>query len=170
MSLWDSLLSVLKATGIHVQVAIPWERGPKMIKHSEINWAKFIQLGKQLLGVPYNFGEEVNLKDSDPTHIKALDCSELVEWLFTQVGLLVPDGSYNQFKVSKPITGDLLVGDLAFKWYPDTHSIHHVGVWIGEGVLEAKGKDWGVVLTPRKEFEASTHFAMWKRLSQISDA
>lgn len=141
-----------------------------MLKHSEIRWARFIDLGKQLLGKPYNFGEEVNLKDGDPTHIKAIDCSELVEWLFAQVGVVVPDGSYNQFKHSVPIEGDPKIGDLAFKWIPETKSVHHVGVWIDEGVLEAKGKDFGVVLTPRDKYEASSHFAMWRRISQIADA
>ena len=170
MSLWGSLLSVLKGTGIHVQIPITWTGYSKMPKHSEINWARFVQLGKQLLGIKYVFGAETNLKDSDPTHIKELDCSELVEWLFAQIGLNVPDGSYNQFKVSKPITGDPQIGDLGFKWIPETESVHHVGVWIGDGVLEAKGKKWGTVLTSRKDFENSPDWAMWRRLNQVQDA
>jgi len=141
-----------------------------MIKHSEVHWATFINLGKQLVGKPYRFGEEVNLKETDPANIKAIDCSELVEWLFAQVGIIVPDGSYNQFKVSNPVQGDIKIGDLGFKWVPETKSIHHVGVWIGDTVLEAKGKDFGVVLTPRADYEKSTHFAMWRRLTAVVDA
>lgn len=129
-----------------------------------------MRLGKQLQGKPYKFGQEVNLKETDPAKIEAIDCSELVEWLYAQVGITVPDGSYNQFKVSRPITGAPLLGDLGFKWIPETQSIHHVGVFIGEGVLEAKGKDFGVVITPKEKYEASSHFAMWRRLSQIADA
>lgn len=141
-----------------------------MLKDSEINWTKFIGLGKKLLGKPYKFGAEINLNDPDPSHIKAIDCSELVEWLYAQIGIQVPDGSYNQFKVSHPIEGAPRVGDLGFKWIPETQSIHHVGIWIGESVLEAKGKDYGVVLTERKDYESSSHFAMWRRLSSIADS
>ena len=154
---------------------VGWSRefswtGYRMKKHAEIDWSKLIRLGKQLVGKPYVFGSEVNLKDTNPDNIKAIDCSELVEWLYAQVGLNIPDGSYNQFKVTVPIMGEPKLGDLGFKWIPDTHSIHHVGVWIGDQVLEAKGKDFGVVLTPRSKYEGSSHFAMWRRLSSISDA
>lgn len=147
-----------------------WTGYKNMLKHSEIPWSKFIQLGRQLVGKPYVFGSETNLKDPDPAHIQALDCSELVEWLYSQIGITVPDGSYYQFKVSKPITGDPIIGDLGFKWHPDNQVVHHVGVWLGDAVLEAKGKAWGVILTPRKDFEASPDWAMWRRLNQIEDA
>jgi cell wall-associated NlpC family hydrolase len=141
-----------------------------LIKHSEVNWAKFVQLGKQLVGKPYNFGIEVDLREHDPAKLKALDCSELIEWLFAQIEIAVPDGSYNQFKVSVPVTGDLLIGDLGFKWHPDNQVIHHVGVWLGDKVLEAKGKAWGVVLTSKEQFQASIDWAMWRRLNKIVDA
>lgn len=141
-----------------------------MPKHSEVNWARLVSLGKQLIGIPYNFGAEVNLKDPDTQHIKAIDCSELVEWLYAQVGLSIPDGSYNQFRTTRPITGDPLLGDLGFKWIPETRSVHHVGVWIGGAVLEAKGAAWGVVLTDRTDFERSSHFAGWRRMNAIVDA
>lgn len=139
-------------------------------KHSELDWPKFIRLGRSLLGKPYNFGEEVDLRDPDPAHIKAIDCSELIEWLYAQIGMIVPDGSYNQFKASQPITGSPLVGDLAFKWVPETRVIHHVGTWIDGLVLEAKGKAWGVVATRLDDYQASSHFAGWRRLAQIQDA
>lgn len=141
-----------------------------MTKHSDIDWAKFVRLGKQLVGKPYNFGVEVDLKEHDPAKIAALDCSELVEWLYAQVGIVVPDGSYNQFKVSQEVSGDLLIGDLGFKWDPETHVIHHVAVWLDGTVLEAKGKSWGVVLTEKQKYEESSHFAMWRRLKTIQDA
>lgn len=137
--------------------------------HSEVNWARLVDLGKRLVGKPYNFGEEVSLNEKDPSKLKALDCSELVEWLYAQIGIPCPDGSQNQFKVSRQVT-EIKLGDLGFKWIPDTHTIHHVGIWIGDQVLEAKGKQWGVVLTDRKTYESSPHFAMWRRLNSISDA
>jgi cell wall-associated NlpC family hydrolase len=143
------------------------------VKHSEVNWSHLIGLGKKLVGKPYNLGSEVNLKDPEPDHIKAIDCSELVEWLFAQIGITVPDGSYNQARVVNRLAPDaqILIGDLGFKWDPDTEVIHHVGIHIGDNtVLEAKGKNWGVVLTPLDKYVASHHFAFWGRLKSIQDA
>lgn len=148
------------------------------MKHSEINWAGMIGDGKALVGKPYNFGQEVDLKDRDPKDIQAIDCSELIEWLYFPTGLAMPDGSYNQAKVCRMVPGEshefpdkLLLGDLGFKWYPDTHQIHHVGIYIGNGeILEAKGKQWGVVITPVNSFMASAHFAWWGRHKNIEDA
>lgn len=148
------------------------------MRHSDINWAGLIADGKALLGKPYNFGEEVNLKDRDPNHIKAIDCSELVEWLYYPTGLIMPDGSYNQAKMCRKIPGDpvefpgkLLIGDLGFLWYPDTQQIHHVVIYIGDGqILQAKGKQWGTILTPAGQLMASSHFAWWGRHKNIEDA
>lgn len=145
-----------------------------MKKHSELNWPRLISLGKALVGKPYVFGSEVDLTNPDPSHIKSIDCSELVEWLFPNgVGLSFPDGSYNQAKICTKVGGNapILIGDLGFKWNPDTEVIHHVGVYIGENtVLEAKGKQWGVVLTPLEAYIGSTHFAYWGRHRLIADA
>lgn len=157
------------------------------MKHSELNWAHFIDMGKKLVGKPYVFGSEVNLSDQDPTKIKGIDCSELVEYLYanlqkvdgSRAGLSMPDGSYNQAKVCRKLTfipndlktDVLLLGDLGFKCEPQTGSIHHVGIFIGEGkVLEAKGKDFGVVLTDFSDYESSPHFAYWGRHQKIIDA
>jgi len=156
------------------------------MKHSEVNWPPLIALGRRLVGKEYNFGAEVNLNDPDPDHIKALDCSELTQWLSAQatsvdgkkIDLGVPDGSQNQAKVCQRVQGlssefpeKLLIWDFGFKWIPETKSIHHVGVYIGNDiVLEAKGRDFGIVLTPVIRFMASTHFAFWGRLKTLEDA
>lgn len=156
--------------GVSFTTRFRWTGYTKMMKHSEINWARFNTLAQALVGKPYVFGVETNLKDPDPAHIQALDCSELPEWLFAQIFIVIPDGSYNQFKVSRPITGDPQIGDLGFKWHPDTQSVHHVGIYLKDYVIEAKGKAWGVVLTPREKYEKSPDWAMWRRLNQIQDA
>lgn len=142
------------------------------MKHSEINWPKLIDLGLKLVGTPYVFGAEVNLKDPDISHIKAIDCSELIEYLFAQIGIQVPDGSYNQAKVCRKIqAGEILIGDLIFLWNPENEVIHHVGINLGEGrILEAKGKAYGVVITPIPRLLHSSHFAFFGRLKQIEDA
>jgi cell wall-associated NlpC family hydrolase len=157
------------------------------MKHSDINWAAMIDLGKKLVGKPYVFGSEVKLSDPDPQHIKSIDCSELVEFLFanlqridgTRAGLAMPDGSYNQarmcrrlkFTPNDPKSDVLLIGDLGFKWDPETEAIHHVGIFIGNGqVLEAKGKSWGTILAPFDIYTQSRHFAFWARHKSIEDA
>lgn len=145
-------------------------------KHSEINWTKFIDLGRRLVGKPYVFGAEVNPNDPNPDNIKAIDCSELVEWLYAQIGIRVPDGSYNQAKVCvRTYPGQTsyapLIGDLGFKADPETDVVHHVGAYIGNRqVLEARGKKWGVVITPFEDYIGSSHFAFWGRLKQIQNA
>lgn len=141
------------------------------MKNSEINWDRFVSLGLRLIGKPYIFGVEVDLFDPDPTHIKALDCSELTEWLFAQIKLFIPDGSYNQIKHTTPVEkGNVRIGDLGFKANPENGVVHHVGVYIGDGkVLEAKGTAWGTILTDKIEFEASTHFLSWGRHILIED-
>lgn len=157
------------------------------MKHSDINWAAMITLGKKLVGKPYVFGAEVRLSDLDTEHIKAIDCSELIEYLFANLqktdgnraGLAMPDGSYNQAKMCRKLnlySGDpksdvLLLGDLGFKWDPETQSIHHVGVFVGNSqILEAKGKAWGTILTPFEIYTQSRHFAWWGRHKLIVDA
>lgn len=142
------------------------------MKHSEINWARLIELGNKLVGKPYVFGAEVDPNNPNPDDIKAIDCSELVEWLFAQIGITVPDGSYNQAKMCVKVEEkDVLIGDLGFKWDPETQAIHHVGIHIGnKQVLEAKGKRWGVVITGLDSYMASAHFAFWGRLKSVENA
>lgn len=141
-----------------------------MIPDSKVNWSRFVSLASMLVGKPYVYGAETNLKDPDPAHIKALDCSELVEWLYAQIGLAMPDGSYNQFKATVPVVGAPRIGDLGFKWIVETHSVHHVAVCIGLQLIEAKGKSWGTILTPIDVFQASPEFAGWRRSREVVDA
>lgn len=140
------------------------------LKHSEINWASFIEFLSQQIGKPYVFGVENDPSESDWKKYTAWDCSELVEVAYAKLNIVVPDGSYNQEKVCVPIVGDPIIGDLGFKWHPDTQVIHHVGIYIGNDfVIEAKGKAWGVVKTAKKDFENSPDWAFWKRLKTIQD-
>lgn len=140
-------------------------------KHSEVGWSAFIEFLKRQVGKPYLFGVENDPKESNWDNYKAWDCSELVEIAFYKIHINVPDGSYNQAAVSTPIVGEPLIGDLGFKWHPDTKQIHHVGLYIGAGnVVEAKGVNWGVVMTPIKNFENSPDWAYWGRLKLIENA
>jgi len=140
-----------------------------MKRYADIDWMRFKDLAGKLVGKPYKFGAEVNLKDPDPFHIKAIDCSEICEWLFAQIGLYLPDGSYNQIKYTVPVDPkNLLAGDLGFKWNPETEVVHHVGIYLGnDRLIEAKGKKWGVVIVSASDFQASSHFARWGRHKEV---
>jgi cell wall-associated NlpC family hydrolase len=143
-----------------------------MKKHSEINWASLIEFLLQQVGKPYVFGVENDPTEYDWTKYRSWDCSEIVEVAFFKIGLEFPDGSYNQAKVvQKILNQSLLIGDLGFKWNPETEVIHHVGINIGDNrIVEAKGKAWGVVITPMNEYIASSHFAFFGRHKEILDA
>ena len=143
-----------------------------MINHSQVNWASFIEFLLLQVGKPYIFGVENDPNEEDWTKYKAWDCSELVQISYEKIGLPLPDGSYNQAKVIKKVNnGNFLIGDLFFKWNPDTEVIHHVGIYIGENrIIEAKGKAYGVLLTPLDNYMASTHFAFIGRHKEIIDA
>jgi cell wall-associated NlpC family hydrolase len=126
---------------------------------------------KRQVGKPYVFGVENDPKEIIWDKYKAWDCSELVEIAYAKIGLQVPDGSYNQVKICNKISGQPLIGDMGFKWHPDTEVVHHVGIYIGnDQVIEAKGKKWGVVLTPVVQFITSPDWAYWGRLKTVEDA
>ncbi len=55
---------------------------------------QFVQLALKQAGDRYVFGAEADLRNADPN---TFDCSELVQWAAAQVGVDVPDGSYNQY-------------------------------------------------------------------------
>lgn len=111
--------------------------------------AEFLKIVRWQIGKSYVYGFEVRLNDPDP---KSFDCSELVQWAFHQVGLIVPDGSYNQWvwicQHKTQISVELAMwkgGSLLFRRNKQGN-ICHVGISMGDGtVVEARGKKYGVV-------------------------
>lgn len=126
-----------------------------------LDWTKFHDLGCKQVGKPYVFGTEVKMSDPDP---KQFDCSELVEWLYSQIGCKVPDGSHNQFEASEPVKTPQL-GDLGFFRKPGAPT-HHVGIyWTDGNVLEARGEPYNkVIYRPVAKWEAWKEFTGWRRL------
>lgn len=141
------------------------------MKHSDVNWPLLIDFLKNQVGKPYVFGAENKLDEDDWSLYKAWDCSELMEVGFHKINLSLPDGSYNQAKFCRKVSGELLIGDLAFKWDPETHVIHHVGAYVGNNeIIEAKGKNFGVIVAPLHRYMASSHFAFFGRHRMVEDA
>jgi cell wall-associated NlpC family hydrolase len=113
------------------------------------------------VGKRYIFGHEVRLADPSPP---AFDCSELVQWAFYRLGVDIPDGSSNQYSVTRPIGQPSRVGDLFFLKY-SSGRVHHVGIYIGNGeIVEARSRLWGVVKTPLAK--ANARGAIWRRFPQ----
>jgi len=87
---------------------------------------------------------EVNLNQWPPS---SLDCSELLELVFSRRGILCPDGSWNQHKVSTRIQS-VRPGDIAF-WASldkitteNQFGIYHAGIVFSNTMMvEARAKD-----------------------------
>lgn len=141
---------------------------------SSIDWDKFKTLATAQLGKPYVFGVE----DDGNANPAAFDCSELVQWLYEEIGVTVPDGSQNQFDASDP-TDDPKLGDVGFFRKPGEPT-HHVGIIYDDvNVIEARGiepsleaqglKDDAVILRPRAKWEAFSEFTGWRRLRAVKE-
>lgn len=104
--------------------------------------AAFVAKALEMVGKPYVFGAEADLKDKSP---EAFDCSELVQWAAHQVGVNIPDGSHAQArwctdKLTRLSPGQAMLvrGGLLFR--PG-----HVAISLGDGrTIEARGKAYGV--------------------------
>ena len=98
-------------------------------------------------GVPYRLG------GSDPA---GFDCSGFVQYVFKQVGALLPRQVWEQFAVGREIDReDVLAGDLVF-FQTVSKGASHVGLAIGDGQFIHAPSTNGVV---RVERLASSYWA-----------
>lgn len=127
-----------------------------------------VDKARLLLGIPYDFGAEWVDISKPP---EALDCSELVENVYKQNGLRMPDGSQNQF-IFTSSTGNPLPGDLGFFGRGgNPYQVYHVGmVFDTYSVIEARGFDpkssfetGKVILRPRLAWEKYSSFLGWRK-------
>jgi cell wall-associated NlpC family hydrolase len=84
------------------------------------------------LGIPYKFGAK------GP---RLLDCSGFTRVAYGDVGVRLPDGSFNQAKGELPLTAldDLAPGDLLFYRWPGKKGVTHVTMYWGEGWVIGTG-------------------------------
>ncbi len=113
------------------------------------------------LGKPYLFGAKWN--PANPTPNGPIDCSGLVIWTYGQGGVIMPDGSYNQFQQCDSCD-DPLPGDLGF-FRSEAGEIDHVGiVYDDENMIEARGAPFNaVILRPRIKWEEWPRFTGYMR-------
>jgi len=76
-------------------------------------------------GKPYVYGAE------GP---ETFDCSGLTMFAYNAAGIDLPHSSRAQFTYGKAVTGEFAVGDLLF-YGGSADSIHHVALYIGDGML-----------------------------------
>lgn len=114
------------------------------------------------IGKPYKLGVQY-LLGTPLSKMKYHDCSELVRHLmYWAYDKIVPDGSFNQYPATIPITREQLeTGDVGFL-KNKKGIIHHVAIAIsGNYVVEARGVKWGVIKTRIVDF--SKRGGIWRR-------
>lgn len=94
---------------------------------------------ERFLNIPYEFGAEWSDYSNLP---KTIDCSELVEGVFTICNLKIPDGSQSQYNFTHAVN-DVQIGDLAFFGREKNPlKIYHVGiVFFNSQIIEARAFD-----------------------------
>lgn len=97
---------------------------------------KLISIGKQYLGVRYQFGAKAG-------STVAFDCSSYTQYIFKKIGISLPRTSSSQATVgTKVAKANLKAGDLVFFKRPGKSGIGHVGVYIGsDKMLGASGDE-----------------------------
>lgn len=121
----------------------------------------------KLLGIPYRRGAEWTHFDVLP---EELDCSEMVEGVYTLQGLKMPDGSWNQFAFTVPAATPK-IGDLAFFGRGGRpNEIYHSGIVYDDfQIIECRDFDPNarfetgrIILRPRKNWEAYKNFVGYR--------
>ena len=88
-----------------------------------------VQVGLKYVGVPYVWGG---------TTPGGFDCSGLTQYVYREIGILIPRTSRSQFQAGAHVPSDrldlLVPGDLVFFGYQaDPGRVHHVGIYVGGG-------------------------------------
>ena len=110
-----------------------------------------------MLGRPYLLGAKWRQDDPSPTG--PIDCSGFVRWLYSRIGLNIPDGSYDEILACHKDVAKPQIGDLGF--FKNAQGVvDHVGMVYDEYLMiEARGEPYNEVITrPRSKWEAYALF------------
>lgn len=115
-----------------------------------------IQLVRTYLGTPYVWGGE---------NPGGFDCSGLLQYVWSQQGVVIPRTTYEQYTAGHPIEkGNLMPGDAVFFRGKDPHGSlpGHEGMYIGGGkFIEAPGRGGRVQisnLANRRDYVGARRF------------
>ncbi|OCT12766.1 hydrolase [Paenibacillus pectinilyticus] len=113
-----------------------------------------IALGKNYLGVRYNFGAQKGVTSS-------FDCSSFTQYVYGKNGISLPRSSQAQSQVGSYVPrNQLQPGDLVFFYSP----IHHVGIYIGNGKIMHTYGSPGVTISDMNSGWWSTHYKTARRV------
>ncbi len=88
---------------------------------------RIVQIAEQFLGLPYVYG------GSTPA---GFDCSGFTSYVFKQLGYNLYRSSYQQINNGVPVSkSELMPGDLLLFKRQGASRIHHVGIYVGNGMM-----------------------------------
>ena len=88
---------------------------------------RVVQIAEQFLGLPYVYG------GSTPA---GFDCSGFTSYVFKQLGYSLYRSSYQQINNGVPVSkSELQPGDLLLFKKQGASRIHHVGIYVGNGMM-----------------------------------
>lgn len=139
-----------------------------------LRW-QLIQSAVDLLGIKYEYGAEWVDFSKIP---ESLDCSEMMEGVYTISKLKMWDGSQNQYNNFLPISNDQAqIGDLAFFGRGGNPSkIYHVGMLFSQRfIIECRGfqpncsfRTGETILRPKIKWEQYRNFAGYRVHSKLA--
>jgi len=99
-----------------------------------------VAAARSRLGLPYRWGA---------TGPEAFDCSGLTGWAYAAAGVTLPRVAAEQYNAGPhPGLAELAPGDLLF-WGSSSRSIHHVALYLGDGMMIAAPHTGDVVKMQR---------------------
>ncbi len=114
----------------------------------------FVSMALSQTGKRYAYGAEAAAGEANPS---AFDCSELIQWALSRIGVFLPDGSAAQINATQPISvADGLRTRGALLYQPG-----HIGISLGDGrSVEARNSRSGVGVFPAADIK-------WTRAGRI---
>jgi len=115
----------------YVSLTVPAERANAAVSYglasSVSAGERVVQIAEQFLGTPYVYG------GSTPA---GFDCSGFTSYVFKQLGYNLYRSSYQQINNGIPVSkSELLPGDLLLFKRQGASRIHHVGIYVGNGMM-----------------------------------
>lgn len=118
-------------SGDYISLTVPAQRASDPLTFGEFSspsaGERIVQIAEQYLGIPYVYGG---------TTPAGFDCSGFTSFVFSQMGYNLYRSSYQQINNGIPVSkSELQPGDLLLFKKKDANRIHHVGIYVGDGMM-----------------------------------